>query len=328
MTTQELAHRFFHQPELRGEYPRVKTSFSHSHYGWNYYSYSTRIGTIKQNMNGDNVLLISEEGYSSTTRKHLAELVHACPFEHIYVPNCETDRFGFERALTEIVDTDLCEFNHKKSREICKGILWSYDEYVKNFGHLNKATKKLRASKEIKTATEAIRIVEEKRRGGKPEKSLEELMTAKNRRLHEKQLKITREIRETLKTDDKLKMLKLAYDYDKTCCATEQGRNMISRYRATLQEATDTKGRRLSYIWVGEDNCCQTSQHCYATVQEVKIALERWSLDRPIVGMKIGGWTCLEVTSELIKVGCHIFPMWNVLELCKKLGVKTDKKAS
>ena len=92
-----LIHRAFHDPEGRGEYAGCNVSFYHNSYATNFstsiYSYSTVVARVVDDINGNKITIISNAGYSNTTRKHLSCIRWASPYPVIYAPHCERADF-------------------------------------------------------------------------------------------------------------------------------------------------------------------------------------------------------------------------------------------
>ena len=297
MTSQELAHRFFYNPEARGKYAGCNASFTSNR---TYWSYSTRIAAIAMNRAGEECLLISNHKYSVTTAKHLGELLRACPYdsEHIiFVPNCEDSRYGFIYDMERLTKYTLKQLNRKENREAYVRTLEMYDKYVANFGDkkMPKECKLIRKRKSIADKLEYIRT--------KDEVLLDRLIVNRQKlqtRIAEREREIKAAMRKL--STNKLECVKIAFERqtDKTI------RDVSKRYREMLCNATDCKGRNYSYVWADEVEI-HTSQGITMGIHMVKRLL--------------GMWKAQQNTNESVKVGCHVIPTWNIVELCKQLAV-------
>ena len=76
----DVAHEFFYQTGNKNYTFGGTCSF----YENTFFSYSTCIGEITEDINGQRVLLISDNNFSHTTSKHLSALYNASPFYDIY----------------------------------------------------------------------------------------------------------------------------------------------------------------------------------------------------------------------------------------------------
>lgn len=318
MTSQELAHRFFYNPDARGEYAGCNASFSKS--GWDniirgYYSYSTRIAAIAENAAGEECLLISNHKYSNTTAKHLRELRNACPYdsEHIiFVPHCEGGNYGFVYSMEwNLIECTMKELNLKSNREDFVTTLEMYDKYVANFGDKNlpKECRLMRKRKSVKDKLEYIRTKDEQ---------LTKRLDVKRDELRANIAKRERELKADMRklSANKLEQVRIAFQQQ----TDQRIREVATRYRRMLQDAKDSKGRNYSYVWT-DDLHIRTSQGVTMSVDMVKRLLGMWKSKMDIVGERVGYYKILENTEESVKVGCHVIPTWNIVELCKQLAV-------
>lgn len=317
MTSQELAHRFFHTPEARGKYAGCNAKFCNS--GWDntirsYYSYSTRIAAIAMNRAGEECLLISDYKYSKTTAKQLNELLRACPYdsEHIiFVPNCEDSRYGFIYNMQWLTEYTLKQLNRKENREEFVRTLEMYDKFVAHFGdnEMPKECKLIRKRKSIADKLEYIRT---------KDAMLLDRLIVKREELQARIAEREREIKAAMKklSTSKLEHVRIAFERQ----TDSKIREVAKRYREMLYNAKDSKGRNYSYVWT-DDIHIRTSQGVTMTVDVVKRLLSMWKAQQDIVGERVGNYTILWNTEESVKVGCHVIPTWNIVELCKRLAV-------
>lgn len=311
MTSQELAHRFFYNPEANGKYAGCNASFKSNR---TYYSYSTQIAAIVLNRAREECLLISDSKYSRTTAKQLNELLRACPYdsEHIiFVPDCENNLYGFGYSMKWLTEYTLKELNRKENRERFVRTLEMYDKYVENFGDkdLPKECKLIRKRKSIADKLEYIRTKDE---------LLIDRLIVNREELQARIAKKEREIKAAMKklSTSKLEHVRIAFERHND----QRIREIATQYRRMLQDAKDSKGRNYSYVWADEVEI-HTSQGITMGIHMVKRLLGMWKAQQNIVGEKAGGYTIVENTNESVKVGCHVIPTWNIVELCKQLAV-------
>ena len=272
MNSQELAHRFFYNPEARGKYAGCNASFIKS--GWNntireYYSYSTRIAAIAMNRAGEECLLISDCKYSKTTAKQLNELLRACPYdsEHIiFVPNCEDSRYGFIYNMNWLTEYTLKQLNRKENREQFVRTLEMYDKFVANFGdkEMPKECKLIRKRKSIADKLEYIRT---------KDAVLLERLVVKHEELQARIAEREREIKAAMKklSKSKLEHVRIAFERH----TDQRTKDIATLYRRMLQDAKDSKGRNYSYVWT-DDIHIRTSQGITMGIHMVKRLLGMW----------------------------------------------------
>lgn len=311
MTSQELAHRFFYNPEARGKYAGCNASFTSNRTYWSYY---TQIAAIVLNRAGEECLLISDCKYSKTTAKQLNELLRACPYdsEHIiFVPDCEDNRYGFINDMEWLTKYTLKELNRKENREEFVHILEMYDKFVANFGDKNlpKECRLIRKRKSVKDKLEYIRT---------KDAALLERLAVRHEKLQARIAEREREIKAAMRklSTNKLECVKIAFQRQ----TDQRIGEVATQYRRMLQNAKDCKGRNYSYVWADEVEI-HTSQGITIGINIVKRLLGMWKAQQDIVGERAGNYTILENTNESVKVGCHVIPTWNIVELCKQLAV-------
>lgn len=318
MNSQELAHRFFYNPEARGNYANCNAHFSESYWDkdtlHNYYSYSTRIAAIAKNKHGENVLLISYSTYSKTTSKHLGELRYACPYEQeriIDVPHCEMGKdYGFMNAMERVERMEYEHLNRKEMREEFKKIIAMYDKYVAHFGK-SRLPHKCELIRKRKSTADKLEYIRQKELAiaNRQVHSEEERAKNRERRVAALQRKI-----EKLK-ERGLEQLKLAFSYN----PPKDMRDVLKSLKKDLQSAHDEQGRGYSYVWVENDSECKTSQGVRMDITIVKRLLQMWASKHKLIGEQASIYTIVENTNDHIKIGCHIIPMWNVQALYNSL---------
>ena len=240
--------------------------------------------------------------------------MRACPYdsEHIiFVPNCEDSRYGFIYNMQWLTEYTLKQLNRKENREEFVRTLEMYDKFVAHFGdnEMPKECKLIRKRKSIADKLEYIRT---------KDSALLERLAVKHEELQARIAKKEREIKAAMKklSTSKLEHVRIAFERQ----TDSKIREVSKRYREMLYNAKDSKGRNYSYVWT-DDIHIRTSQGVTMTVDMVKRLLSMWKSKMNIVGERAGNYTILENTEESVKVGCHVIPTWNIVELCKRLAV-------
>ena len=332
MNTYTLAHRFFHEPDKRGEYVGVNTHFAKRDYSdgtsfWGYFSYNTCVAEIRKNKKGYNILLLSDERYSSFTSRHMTELERANPgYDVVKVPIVSIGygwwhmdgKYNFLHHLDRIAELTEKDLRKQDNRHYVTHILDMYDRYVEQFSDMDNASKKLRRSAKVRKVVE---IVEQKNARLKEIQAriIPEEVREANRAKRE--AAIERKVKGIMSGEDMLTILQSAYSLPTYHRYTENKvRQVLREYRNNLQNARDEKGRYLSYAWL-EGQKIVTSQHCEAPVEDVIRLIRLWYAHRDMLGEHAGMYQVVERSDNYVKIGCHVIPAWNIELLAKKLNV-------
>lgn len=338
MTSYDLAHRFFHEPEKRGEYANVNTSFSYyvrddGSVAWRrYYSYSTCIAEIRKDRKGQDVLVISDDTYSHCTSKHLYELRRANPgLPVVDVPRVGagfyywsslegTYDFGRKlRTIKELTEKELCR---QENRQFVKHFIDLYDKYIEHFSDMDKESKKLRKCAKVRKNIE-IMLVKNAELLARKEKIA--AMTDEEREANrvKRAAALQRKLEKFMNGTDTLEKIRAAYAMSYRMQYSRSGNEVtkvLRDYRNHLQSQKDEQGRYLSYVWIEGDHA-KTSQHCQAPIADVERLLRLWKHRQNMVGQHAGMYTVLENDQNHVKIGCHVIPAWNIELLCNKLNV-------
>lgn len=316
-----LIHRAFHDPEGRGEYAGCNVSFYHNSYATNFstsiYSYSTVVARVVEDINGNKITIISNAGYSNTTRKHLSCIRWASPYPVIYAPHCE--RADFVPTFREHFEYWIKDKDWRSSFDNIK-----HAEERRDFMHLINM---------FDTFQERI--------GG-----LDELLPLRNCQLITAYVTLCNELNNGTPRKVALAKAKVAYD-----AVEAEVQNLIAggsvdndmlakcygRLRNTLsyEEKEETYGlidklnsvhyntqfdgsKRASYVFVEED-VIRTSQWVTASIEQVKRLLGMWKAHEQLIGQEVGIYKVVENQKDYVKIGCHVIPTWNVQMLYDKL---------
>ena len=351
MNTTMLAHRFFHEPDLRGEYARVNTSFQYytdrdGNLVWRYYSYATCIAEIRRDKNNQLCLLISHQNYSSNTSKHLYELRRACPYPSdrvIEVPRVGSGFFygdycyikgtyDFERELSNVSKLTEKELRKQDERKNVQSVIRMYDNYTAHFSDVTKEEKRLRKSAKVAKVIDIVAEKEQRLNERRLHVATPEELAKRAEQRAKKEARIQRRVAEYMgdgNTLEKLKAVFSRYEYyrrGRLVCDFDDVKNAgmreaMSEYRRMLNNAQDSHGRGLSYVWLDNDGNARTSQCCQAPKEDAVRLLKLWKHKQNIVGDKAGVYTVVENTDESVKIGCHVIPTWNIELLCNALNV-------
>ena len=336
MTTYELAHRFFYEPEARGEYTRVNTSFTYFKYAdgtesRRYYSYNTCIAEIKRDKHGELCLIISDDTYSKTTSKHLYELRRACPYNASHVINVPRVSAGFYyegldgtydfcRKLSAIKAMTEKDLRLKDERWYVMHNLDLYDTYVAHFDDMDKKSKRLRKSVKLKRVVDMV-IQKDMELEARRERLLNLSDEEKAQRKAKREAAAKRKLDKFLNEGDTLDKIKevfsrrFGYRYNQSDLT-----KAMHEYKNLLHYQRDEQGRYLSYVWLDGD-MVRTSQYCKAPVEDAKRLCAMWKRHQSMLGEHAGMYTVVENDANHVKIGCHVIPAWNIELLCNKLNI-------
>ena len=126
MANIDIAHEFF--------YSDFDSSRNYNNISYSenlFYSYYTVIGAVVKSKTGNNILLVSEDSMSSTTGKHIGNLISACPFSFLREPmEYGNHYFSLEACIKRIVHNLDCYANSRLSQKANR------QGYIKSFNQL------------------------------------------------------------------------------------------------------------------------------------------------------------------------------------------------
>lgn len=335
MTSYDLAHRFFHEPDARGDYARVNTSFSYYKFSdgresRRYYSYATCIAEIRKDRHGAQCLVISDAKYSKCTSKHLAELRRANPgLPVVDVPRVDNGyywssiegKYDFENRLRTISGLTEKDLRQQTNREFVKHFIDLYDNYIEHFDDMDARTKKLRKCAKVRKAIEIMMVKNAELLAKKARIAAipEEVREANRVKRAEA---IQRKLAKFMGEGDTLAKIRAAYNMKYRYAAHESEMTKALReYRNHLSKQRDEQGRLLSYVWLDEDGNARTSQRCSAPFDDVRRLCILWKRHKDMVGERAGMYQVVERDDKHVKIGCHVIPAWNIELICNELKI-------
>jgi hypothetical protein len=321
MNNYDIAHKFFY--DLDGYFSKHYMNVSYSNY--KYYSYYTIIGKVIEDIDGNYLLLVSEDNFSNTTAKHINNLLGACPFNNrMYVPvNYGDSDIYVDKLEEKIVKkleiykksklalkenrekycryyTMLCEISHKIVK-VKKSVIAKYRGLYLELQDINKV-KELKKKQRLQDNKENERI----------EKEFQKLIKAKNldelkkwlshnwscdKKLYKKVKNYINEKTVENLTNNKnlLEIINSAYNYNS---------NLNWGDKQLLQEFLKSKYEKFSFVWI-EDDKLKTSQYVIVKVEDCKTLIRLYKHGKIKHGMQLNQYTILEVKNDYIKIGCH-----------------------
>lgn len=281
----DAAHAFFY---TEGDAVRFAKSLNMTFNGPFFYSYSTVIAARVEGKDGRPVYLISRNGMSQTTAKHLCYLRSACPCDYILVPFVWGDDFykpgfnmlnlladRFKEALQNAAEARLTRAENRRALIDCYKDAKAFSERVFTLDFLSDFSDAYAAAAEIEE-------------GGKEKRAA--LIKA-----HAEKEKAARD-------------------------ALIKARGYMGAVMSAYIEGDD-KARRvlnpsgeLSFVWRDGDNY-RTSKYITLPRRVGDIALHLWREGKLKHGYKVGIYTVLSVTPYFVQVGCHKIPTENLRAL-------------
>ena len=296
-----LAHNFFYEGGCGNG--------NNCHYNEDkYFSYSTCIGLIYTNKQGQRTLFISNSNFSTTTAKHIHYLRNACPFQVKEAFFAYGRSFVNIETLANIANEHIKDEMDKKSvylrkpeRDFAQKILQVAEDLHNIAGQKIPLLNRYKKYLEKKLNTENI----------KAEKAKEKA------RIKREQAKQEREIKAFKNSIKDIPLLQVIKDlvFNKVGITPNYDKELYKKrdllYRSFAVEYP-------SFVIV-EDNKVITSQHITMDVSEILPLLKAWKHKHNIVGQKLGWYTVLVNNDKMVKVGCHNIPVENVQALADTL---------
>ena len=297
MRNVDVAHNFFYHEGDTFDRRSMTVSYSNNVY----YSYSTAIGQITEDRNGRKVCIISDNGFSPTTRKHISELRCASKYPVYYFPQDIGNKSFHSFYIVHTLNRGLkyhseSKLTQKPNRERFTRLyqmlestldLAMFKEYDKEIKKTLKQYKKL--YEDINNPEQIKKIKEIQLERAKKEKA-----------------KLARKLKEYINKYNVAQLARIAYE----------GLGLDAEARRSIRQYLNPNND-LSFIWFSNDKVC-TSQHISVDRKEATALLHLWEKGKLKHGMKISYYTVLEVRNDYIKVGCHKIPVSNLLALLEQ----------
>lgn len=277
MNTVTLAHRWYHNPEQRSQYANVNTWFTED----TYFSYGTAIAQKVTGLDGREWVLISSNSLSSTTRRHIRQVVAACPHSRIVrvVPRWGGYTLSIDATMKDYEYAVKQSLTLQSNRLEILSLYESLSDYNRFISPLN---------------IPHLDIVEECRL---------------------RQTKLAD--RKSPKSQDYAKWEGVFASMRVTDIARWFYSSSSSEKRPPLH-IRKAWASCYSYIWVEGDKFF-TSQGISGSVDALKSALVMFRDGKIAVGDNICGYTVQDINEKFIKIGCHRILNQNANELINEL---------
>lgn len=295
-TNWDVAHRFFYQDG----HERFITSWMNCGFdGDEFYSYSTIVAKIVTGLDGRHYTLVSYDRMSSTTGRHISNVVSASPYDVIRVP-MEYGNSSFDiRWLERRISANLDEYAESRL-----SIKTNRTEYINYFEMLLAVDEKI-----IKISPETIEKYRPLYDTLVSSQSLKDL----KRNIAENERKQREALRDSLKTYIELysfsQLARIAYDY-KFAHSNNASDDVRSGIKKFLNPHNDW-----AFVWRTEDGNYATSKGIKMSKKIADVALKRFIAKELKHGDRLDYYTVLAITDKSVKIGCHNIPIENVNDL-------------
>lgn len=291
-----IAHEFFYSDF------NSHRNFNNISYNENlFYSYYTVIGAVVKSKFGNNILLVSENSMSSTTGRHIGNLINACPFSFLRVPmEYGNHYFSLEVCINRIVrNLDYYSESKLSLKANREAFIDSYNQLI----YINDNIQDVDSS-----VIEQYRPLFELLSNSNKVKELKAKLKEKAR---QDRIKAEKELNELLNQYNYLDLIQFAYGYNSVIQVDDYSKAKImqNKVKKALNPNSD-----LSFVWI-EDDIVKTSKSITMSLNTVKAVLLLWNKNKVRHGYKIDGYTVLEIRENYVQIGCHKIPMDNIKAL-------------
>lgn len=302
MANIDIAHEFF--------YSDFDSSRNYNNISYSenlFYSYYTVIGAVVKSKTGNNILLVSEDSMSSTTGKHIGNLISACPFSFLRVSmEYGNHYFSLEACIKRIVHNLDCYANSRLSQKANR------QGYINSFNQLQYINDYIQDVDS--SLIEQYKPLFDLLNNSDEVKQLKAKLKEKDR---QDRIQAEKELQELLTTYDYFDLIRFVYDnYNSTIKFDDYSKTkaMQNKVRKALNPNND-----LSFVWIENEYTVRTSKNIRMNMDIVKTGLKVWKHNKIKHGYKVDFYTVLEVRKDYIQIGCHKIPTENIQALYEKI---------
>lgn len=325
MDNYDVAHRFFY--DLSGYFSKNYINVSYRNY--KFFSYYTCIGKVVEDLDGRYILLVSEDNFSSTTAKHISNLIGACPFDRMRVPVNYGDS---DININELENKIIKKLDYFKNQKLSQK--YNRDEYCRYYTMLCEISHRVIKIKKS-TITKYRKLYLELQDVEKV-KALKKKQQILDRKAIEKSIKDFKKLIDTKNLDELKDWLKYNwncnkvlykqlknYINDKTVESLTNGKNLLEiiacaynsniewHIRQLLQEYLQNKYKDYSFVWIEGENF-KTSKHVTIKIEDCKSLIRLYKSGKIKHGMQLNQYTILEVKNDYVRIGCHTISRENL----------------
>ncbi len=310
MRNYDVAHNFYYG--IMRSFSRSSMTVSYSDN--KYWSYGTVIAKITKNIEGKTVCIISDNTFSNTTSKHIGELLKACPFQVIRLPQkMWQGDFNAYDVVKRCIDNIMYYANSKLTQQANR-------ENFKNNYRMLKSTLDLEGfESEVKKITNTLKEYQELFNIlNDPDKIIE--LKAKQRALEkQKQENLKKELNTLLKKYSYMDLIRFTYAGIRLNDYSIEDYNTQKELKSKLEKYFNPKNE-LSFVWF-DDDYCYTSYLIRVDRKEAETFLKLWGKGKLKRGMKISRYIVLDIQKDFIRISCHKIPTKNLQALLNEITI-------
>ncbi len=305
----DIAHEFFYS-----DFNSCKT-FNNVSYNQNlFYSYYTVIGAVVQSKFGNNILLVSENSMSSTTGRHIGNLISSCPFSYLRVPmEYGNHYFSLEACINRIIKNLEVYLSSKLSLKANReGFIQSYNQLLYINDNIQNIDKYI--LEQYKSTFELL----------SNSKEVKELKAKLKEKVRQEEIKAKQELQELLNSYGYLDLIQFVYNSDNSTIKItdyHKSKLMQNRVKKALNPHND-----LSFVWIENENTVKTSKHIRMSMDIVKTGLKLWKHNKVKHGYKVDCYTVVEIREDYVQIGCHKIPIDNIKALYETIYQNKTQK--
>lgn len=298
MRNYDVAHLFFYSNK---DFSR--RSMTVSFYAFDrYFSYGTCIGQFTNTIEGQRVLIISDNTFSNTTAKHIGELRGANPsYKVYYLPQRMGSGQFYPFEVLSSIKQSL------KYASIDNNLKFKDNRitFLYNYKKLNELLEleifePLKA--QIKEVKEYYKALFDNIHN---EEYIKELKRNQRRITKEESKEAKEFVNNFFNTNNYLECL-----YNIFRCTNRFTYKQRQLFDKVLNPSI------YSYVWLDlNTNKVESSRYIRIDIKEAYTMLKLWKHNKLRLGMKLDKYTVLEIKENHVKIGCHIIPTKNLEEL-------------
>ena len=307
-TNFDVAHSFFYQENERFDKNYMNVSYNDD----TFYSYYTAIGRKIKTRDNKNILLVADNYFSSTTCKHISNLISACPYDYIRVPQKYGNHYMELSKIIEYIKENLEYYSKEKMTR--KENRTAFSKHYEMLIELNKKVIDI-DNDLLEKYNELYNTI------NNPEKL--KLERQKQKQIEKEQkAKLKFELNNLLTTRHYSDLVKFAYSDFWFNDTSIEDYNKQKELKAKLRKYLNPKNE-YSFCWFNDDKVI-TSQCVRVDRKEAETLLKLWQHKKLKIGMKISYYTVLSIKDKFVKIGCHTIPTENFEALLEVMNTEKE----
>jgi hypothetical protein len=294
MDNYDIAHKFFY--DLSGYFKKHYMNVSYNNY--KFYSYGTIIGKVIEDRDGNYILLVSENNFSNTTCRHIANLLGACPFSYLHVPVKMYDR---DINIDDLEKTITKKLDFYKNEKL--SLKQNRNEYIRYFDMLNTVSNKI-----VKIKKAVIKKYEKLYNDLQNSEAVKRIKHNEHIKAQKAADKLKKELAKITKSKNLCELAQMAYGYNN---------GVNSELKAKIKMLINPL-HNYAFAWI-KDDTFETSKGIEIKIKDCMPLIRLYKAGKVKHGLKLNQYTVLEVTEKFITIGCHKIPAENIKQLIASL---------